>query len=411
MVFRKTNAIYQITNNKNNNFFITNTPLPIGWPSYGYMQDEAIKGLLEKYKLGTITDAEKAVLDEWYLHVAADSSEALSELERLKTFDAVLEHLEDVSRPARVKRLLPRVAAAASIILALGTGGYFLLHRPAPPVAVVKTEQDILPGGNKAYLVLSSGQRISLTDAKNGTVAEQAGRAVKKTADGLLVYDDAHSGHNPAELVYNTVGTPRGGQYQVVLPDGTKVWLNAASRLRYPAAFTGNSREVELEGEAYFQVAHNARQPFRVRAGDQLIEDIGTAFNINAYKDEAGVRTTLTEGAARVQLSGRDGGVTLRPGQQAGSVGDQLVVKAADTEVITAWKNGLFMFQAADIREVMRMVSRWYNVEINYKGPAPAANFSGGVSRFDKVSEVLRTLEATGKVHFKIQNRTITVIN
>lgn len=375
------------------------------------MQDEYIKELLEKYKSGTITDAEKAVLDKWYLHVAADRSNELSEAERLKTFDDVLVHLNEVSYPGRTRRLWPRIAAAASIVVAVSVSAYFFLSKPkADQHVAVKARTEILPGGNKAYLTLGNGQRISLTDAKNGTIASQAGKAVQKTADGTLVYDNSHSNHNAADITFNKIETPRGGQYQVVLPDGSKVWLNAASSLRYPAAFTGNNREVELTGEAYFEVAKDKAHPFRVKTEKETVEVLGTHFDINHYPDEPAVKTTLLEGSVRITTGTSER--IIKPGDQAIITADKIKVQPADEEEVLAWKNGLFVFNDEPLESIMRKVSRWYDVDVQYADNVDRTQaFGGGISRYSSVTKVLEKLETTRLVHFKIQGRTIYVTN
>ncbi|SDE84992.1 FecR family protein [Mucilaginibacter pineti] len=368
-------------------------------------EQELIKALLEKYKAGTITDADKAVLDKWYLHVAADSSEELSEADRLQTFDTVLHHLEEVSAAKPIRRLWPRIAAAASVILALGIGGYFVLHKNEP-ITQVAVQHDVLPGGNKAYLTLGNGQRISLTDAKNGTIANQAGKIIQKTADGLIAYDNSNTSHKNSEIIFNIIETPRGGQYQVVLPDGSKVWLNAASSLKYPAAFTGTDRQVELSGEAYFEVAKDKAHPFKVKTNRETVEVLGTHFNINSYNDEPTLKTTLLEGSVKITTANTQ--QIIKPGEQA-VLGSSLKIQQADEEEVLAWKNGLFMFNDEPLESIMRKVSRWYDVDVQYGDIDKTQSFGGGVSRFDNISKVLQKLEITRMVHFKIQGKTIYV--
>ena len=211
------------------------------------------------------------------------------------------------------------------------------------------------------------------------------------------------------KLSFNTITTPRGGQYQVVLPDGSMVLLNAGSSLTYPTLFTGAERKVELTGEAYFEVAHNPAMPFRVCSKGQVVEVLGTHFNINAYDDEPGIKTTLLQGKVKVTATVKKQTLILQPGEQAFLGISAFNEHDVDVDQAVAWKNGLFMFDGDDIQQVMRSISRWYDVDVTYKGAAPADLFSGSVSKFSNVSEVLNTLQATGKVHFSIEGKNINV--
>ena len=315
-----------------------------------------------------------------------------------------------LAKPGAVTRLRPwyRYAVAASIILCLGAGGYFLLHK-AQPVQLAQN-QVIVPGGNKAILTLANGQKISLTDARNGQIARQAGAQISKTNNSQLVYVNSVPGTaasgGTAETVYNTIETPRGGQYTLKLADGTIAILDAASSIKYPVAFNGKERQVAITGQVYFEVVHNAAQPFKVVTARETIEDIGTKFNVNAYENEPALKTTLLEGSIKVNHT------LLKPGQQAilkpGS--NQLSVAEANTEEVMAWKNGYFIFNDEDIQSIMRKVARWYDVEVTYQGDLSGKTFAGYVSRFKNVSEVLRKLQATGTIHFKTEGRRITVM-
>ncbi|HEY0176147.1 MAG TPA: FecR domain-containing protein, partial [Pedobacter sp.] len=267
------------------------------------------------------------------------------------------------------------------------------------------------PGGNKAVLTLADGSKISLTDAVNGALAEQAGITVNKTKDGQLIYTVSKIRPGTDSAAYNTIETPKGGQYQVILPDGTSVWLNAASSLRYPAFFTGNERKVQLEGEAYFEVAKNPAMPFRIVSKGQVAEVLGTHFNINSYQDEPGIKTTLLEGSVRVLNSRSHTAVLLKPGQQSNTAIDgTTTLRNVNPEQYVAWKSGKFIFADANIESIMRQVSRWYNVEIEYKGDISKEKFGGRASRFTNVSELLEILELTDQVHFDIHGRRIIVM-
>jgi ferric-dicitrate binding protein FerR (iron transport regulator) len=282
----------------------------------------------------------------------------------------------------------------------------------------------VQPGGNKAVLTLAGGQKIILDSAAAGILAEQGNAQVKKLGDGRLAYEaggtkSGNAGGGAASPLYNTLTTPRGGQYQLTLPDGTKVWLNAASSLTYPTAFTGHDRMVQMTGEAYFEIAHDSRKPFKVEAGGQTIEDIGTQFNVNAYTDEPAQVTTLLEGAAKVD------GHLLRPGEKAtvtgaagpGAMGTggtgtgatgggtgaaDIRVGRGDPEAAVAWKNGLFVFTDAGLQTVMRQLSRWYNVDVTYEGNIPPRQFTGMIGRSLTLDQVLKGL-AKERVHYQIE--------
>ena len=310
-----------------------------------------------------------------------------------------------------------QLGIAASILLMLSTAVFFYTNRvPAGSAftkAPVQKKEVITPGGDKAVLTLSDGSTIILDQAKNGLLANQAGVSIQKTSDGKLLYTfannvDSLSEGKSASVIYNKIETPKGGKYQINLPDGSTVWLNASSSLRFPALFAGNTREVELTGEAYFDVAKNKSKPFKVTTNDQVVEVLGTQFNINSYSDEGEVKTTLIEGSVKVIY--KDRVVLLVPGQQFQPSRFTAKVVEADTEEVVAWKNGYFLFKDEDIRSIMRKVSRWYEVEVSYAADIPAVGFGGNISRSKDINEVLDALQLTNAVHFKIQGRRVTVM-
>ena len=309
----------------------------------------------------------------------------------------------------RVLRLWPRIAVAAAVLLAVVIAGKFLLPGSVKEDrAAVHVPQDISPGSNKAFLVLGNGQRISLTDARNGTIAEQAGRAIKKTADGVVVYDRSNGEDRNAAQLYNTVETPRGGQYQVMLADGSKVWLNAASSLKYPPAFKGADREVELTGEAYFEIAADKAHPFKVKTASQTVEVLGTRFDINSYSDEKHTATTLIDGSVKVTAA--TGQFVIKPGEQTINNGQQLQVAPANIENVIDWRNGDFYLNRVDFRVAMRKIARWYDIDVIYDANVPANIESGGwISRDKPLSAVLNAMERTGQVHFKVEGKKVYV--
>lgn len=310
-----------------------------------------------------------------------------------------------------------QIGIAASILLLITIGLYFYSGRSMVQniarESSLPDQNAIAPGGDKAILTLSDGSQIILDNAKNGILANQAGVSIQKTSDGELLYAFSSSGIGrsavlPEDVIYNKIETPVGGKYQVNLPDGSKVWLNSASSLRFPALFNGKTREVELNGEAFFDVAKNREKPFKVITKDQIVEVLGTQFNINSYSDEEDIKTTLIEGSVKIIY--KDKVVLLSPGQQFQPRESKVKVVDADTEEVIAWKNGYFLFKNEDIQSIMRKISRWYNVEVSYSGAIPDVGFGGNISRSKDISEVLNVLQLTNAVHFKVEGRRITVM-
>lgn len=378
--------------------------------------------IVEKYHSGNASREELEFLDAYYqvFGLSDGYTDALSEEDRLLLKNELKNSIKKniaVSQQGRIKSdkrnvIIWTISAAAAIIICIGVGlYYFPEERISNPIVKRVTENEIIPGGNKAVLTLANGEKISLTDADNGTLAEQAGIKIVKTTDGQLVFTILSDKlQNPYDKnQYNTIETPNGGRYQVRLPDGSNVWLNAASKLTFPSSFISHkSRMVELNGEAYFEIAKDKEHPFIVKTYNQLVEVFGTKFNINSYVDEHDVKTTLLEGSIKVtENKGID--KILKPGQQSTLTSSGLKVENVDIDLAVAWKNNQFVFESDDIQYIMRMIARWYNVEVEYVGVIPKNKFGGAVSRFENVSEVLKSLESTGRVKFKIEGRRILV--
>lgn len=328
--------------------------------------------------------------------------------------------------------LWQRIAIAAVVLITVSMGLFFYTHRGALPgiEGDAISKHDIKPGGNNAVLTLADGRKIILNDASSGKLDEQGGLSVTKAADGQLVYEVSGkiNGKRAEAIGYNTIETPKGGQYQVNLPDGTKVWLNAASSLKFPSDFTSkNKRVVELSGEGYFEVAQLKvtlagqkaahKVSFIVKTNNQEVEVLGTHFNISCYPNDMETKTSLLEGAVKVSALSKVIGnksnmaeVMLKPGQQAVLSAAELSVKNVDAASEAAWKNGYFVFKNEEMRSIMRKIARWYNVEIVFSNDFASRYFEGSISRFKNVSEVLRKFELTGDIHFKIEERRITVM-
>lgn len=389
--------------------------------------------LYEKNLSGGCTPDEKRMLEEYQDNFTLDASpwdQAIlgSKEETGEIIYAGIQagmELQGQARMRRISRIRVRLAAAA-ILLPLMLGGVYLWSKHSSGEGNVVTgslkdrfKNDVPPGGDKAILTLANGSSIALDSSGKGVLARQGNASVVKTNNGQLSYvvDHAAGAGQAGDAVeapvsYNMISTPRGGQYEVVLPDGSKVWLNAASSLRFPTAFTGKERKVELTGEGYFDIAKDAARPFKVAiaggAGAPEVEVLGTEFNIMAYGDEPSVNTTLVNGS--VKLKKTDGAWLLQPGQQARLKTDGSVDmdEAADVDGATAWKNGRFEF-SGNIKGIMRQIARWYDVDVKYEGNVSDKAFGGTISRTANVSEILKVFELTGSIHFSIDGKTITV--
>lgn len=351
------------------------------------------------------------------------------EQERLDTIlsGIILNDRHSRQSEGQVRRMIPwkRLSAVAAIMLLIGAGIWFGLVRTRKTELVTngtKTTpiKDVEPGGNKAILTLGDNSTIVLDNAANGRLGQEGSSMVNKTKDGELKYEPA--GNTPSAITYNTLATPRGGQYQLVLPDGSKVWLNAASSIKFPTAFAGNERKVEMTGEVYFEVAKNPKQPFKVfiapQAGrpEAAVEVLGTHFNINAYDDENAMKTTLLEGKVKVgnpRQAGADWqSAILKPGEQAELTPDSRLTihDKADLESIMAWKNGLFHFENVDIKAVMRQISRWYDVEVEYKGTIKNEPLFIEIPRNTNLSDVLKVLETTADLQLRLEGKKVIVL-
>ena len=338
--------------------------------------------------------------------------------------------------PARSKRWLQYAAAAAIAIIA-GTALYYYFdtksHEKKDTITQTNphpVETDIAPGANKAVLTLADGRQIVLDEARTGELAKEDNATITKTKEGEIKYDSRLTTHD-ARLSYNTMSTPRGGQYQLTLPDGTKVWLNAASSITYPTTFTQKERRVTVSGEAYFEVTHDKAKPFfvtvsRLTTPDMTIEVLGTHFNVNAYQDENSINTTLIEGSVRLttydsRLTSTESRTTpsknavhtsiqLKPGQQ-GQLRDRQLSLAVNPDIdqAMAWRKALFNFNNLTTEQVMKQISRWYDVDIKYQAGIPEMTFGGKVGRDLTLQQVLNGLQAMG-LRCKIENKTIIVM-
>ncbi|WP_316839502.1 FecR family protein [Pedobacter gandavensis] len=365
------------------------------------------KELLEKYRANQCTEEERIQLQNWFHQLDLEKEVGLS-LHDLDQIEARMwAAIEKETSPKKIK-LWPSIAAAAVLVIGVGIGLYVNQQAKSTEIASIAF-QDIPPGGNKAFLILANGERISLTDAKNGNVAKQSGITITKTADGQLVYAIKNTAEAISDLT-NTIETPVGGQYQVALPDGTMVTLNTASSITFPTSFYAKKeRCVSLKGEAYFEVAKNKNQPFKVTTPLQEVAVLGTHFNINAYADEDYTLTTLLEGSIKVMKADKSAKY-LVPGEQSAINEAQFTVATVDVESAVSWQNGNFTFENESVEAVMRKIARWYDIEVIYKGDFSNIKLLGSVSRKKKLSEVLRVIQLSRKVKFKVEGRRVTVM-
>lgn len=310
-----------------------------------------------------------------------------------------------------------RISAAASIALLLAAGLYFYVDRSGHEGAVTQIEgsgeNKIHPGSDKAILTLADGSCIQLDETTAGALTRQEGVKILKSANGQLEYKSIPpEGSTLPEAVYNTLSTPRGGQFRVILPDGTKVWLNAESSIRYPTVFTGNERPVNITGEVYFEVKKEKDRPFRITVNGIQVEVLGTKFNVQAYDDV--IKTTLAEGAVKVvnrhsKIARGYPEVSLSPGQEVIVTSAGMEVQEADLEKALAWKNGIFYFRKENLRDIMQQLARWYDFEVIYQGTVPARHYSGSIKRNAKFSEALEMLHLVSGARFEVDGKTVIV--
>ena len=389
------------------------------------MDNGHFKALLEKYLDNSLSAPELRELLTLIRH-PGNRDDALKAIERVlgkpgtlppdekrgdMLFRKIMEKAHEDESPAHRRGLYARfwIPAAAAAVIALSTVYFFYTQRKPIPQgrlatsATIKAAGDALPASHKATLTLADGTMVPLGEDSTGPIVRQGGTKVLVLNKGTLAY---HASDNKGPVVYNTIATPRGGQYAVILPDGSRAWLNAGSTLRFPTAFQGKERTVLLTGEGYFEIAPDKDKPFTIEVNDMRVNVLGTSFDIHAYADESPVTTTLVDG--RVRVTREQSSVVLRPGQQAALAGTAIKVQEADMDAVLAWKNGLFQFNSADMRTVMLELGRWYDVETHFTGKMPGWHFSGAIERNIPLSKVLKMLESDD-VHFTIEDKKITV--
>jgi len=388
-----------------------------------------IEAILDRHKIGASSPEDLILLESWYVAQQADvlplnDQDVDSRLAQVR--NNLLLQIADkpVSLPKKSIPLWTRITVAASIVLAAASLYFTVFSNDvSEELRIAALDAGIKPGGDKAILTLANGTKVILNDVKSGEISSQAGIRIKKESNGILVYEVAAQKAVEAtdESQWNTLETPKGGQYQIVLSDGSKVWLNAYSSIKFPAVFSTKSREVEMTGEAYFQVAKrtiggtSVAQPFIVRANRQSIQVLGTHFNVNSYVDEHAVKTTLLEGSVAINtlrdnLKAERSNVILKPGQQSelNSSGD-LAVSTVNVSEAIDWQKGYFAFHNEDVYQIMRKVAGWYDLQVVYESSLPKDKLGGTLSRYQDVSKILDVMQRTGLFKFRIKGKTAFV--
>lgn len=373
------------------------------------MSKERLSILLRKYRNGELTDSEKEEIDLYYEQLGQEKFLELPPdvTEDWESFvDGQYLQLKQVIASRKQRKInvwksgIYKIAASVVILLAAAYFIYLGVHKENK-VAVSAVLNDVQPGHSGAVLTLADGRKIMLDSSGNGNIAQQGDMQVTNH-DGQLSYNKVAA--NAASIAYNILSTPKARQYKLVLPDGTKAWLNAASSIRYPTAFSGNERKVYITGEVYFDVVHDAKNPFKVAVNNSLITDIGTRFNVYAYNDEPVLQTTLLEGSVQI------GGQILKPGYQAqvNQTNGIKIVKIENPEDVVAWKQGNISFNNVDIQTLMRQLSRWYDIDVQYVGKIPEEQLLGTISRQTPLSAIVHVLEEND-IHCKIQGNKLIV--
>ncbi|MBB6498384.1 FecR family protein [Pedobacter cryoconitis] len=353
-------------------------------------------------KMGDDQELSKALSEVWKQINPADP---IPKIDQEQIFRNVLDSGKIHRLPVRKYQTVKWIAAAI-LLFCLGLGLHNINKQRVSVQDNLSAEKVIKPGTNRAVLTLANGKTLKLDDNNAGNTLKQGNTTIIRLGKGQLAYL-GDTKNNNGDLAYNTLTTPKGGQYQIELPDGTRVWLNASSSLRFPVQFQGENRRVILEGEAYFEVAKNKYKPFHVEVNHTDIQVLGTHFNVMGYADEVSTNTTLLEGSVLI-TAGTETGL-LKPGEQA-KVKDGIHISKADPLEALAWKNGNFNFGHEKIQSIMRKLSRWYNVDVKYEGNITKEGFVGTVKRSKKLSDVLDVLESTGLAHFKVEERSVTVM-
>lgn len=371
--------------------------------------------LIERYNSGTATPEEKAVVESWYLKYKTSPSD-LKPTDLLEEHKLGLEKLQYSLREHKTKRLWLPISIAASLLLVMGLGWFFM--NSENKLQEEQLVSNLLPETNAVILTLANGKKLTISEDNIGEIVTEDHFSISQTADGQLIYTAIDDGKEKvsASDIYNTIETPKGNQYKVVLPDGSHVFLSSASKLRYPVRFSEKERRVELIGQAHFEIvpaystsktsssSRSNRIPFIVKAGNQEVEVLGTQFNVSAYEDDETMETALIEGAVKVSIVGTDAEVFLKPGQKSinAAHGTKLRVEEFDITDLRAWKEGYFIFNNENIKDIMKKLARWYGFEVEYVGDMTDIAFQGNYLRTRDVKHLLKTMEMANSLQFDI---------
>ncbi len=382
------------------------------------MSERRAKDLLKKLRSGDLSEEERAILESWYLSVAKQSKVDISDEAIERDLNEVARNLPVHREPLEVRYLKPlariSIAAASVALLLFGLLQLGLKPNPNAPKELVTKTSDVSPGSAKAILTLADNSMVELDTASQGEIARGAGITVNKSTDGRLIYTvDADSQLKNEIAAINTISTPKGGEYKIQLADGTVAWLNSMSSLSFPSFFKGEERKVQVSGEVYFEVAKNKKMPFKVETETQTIEVLGTHFNVNTYNKDQAVKTTLIEGSVIVYSSDKRYSKVLKPGEESALFKDGkdgFVVRKVNIEEAVAWKNGYFLFADEDLKSIMEKLSRWYNIEVEYRGFDKSQRYGGMISRTKNLSQVLKIIELSGNAKFETNGRRVIVM-
>lgn len=405
------------------------------------MQQSQFRHLFQKYADGLCSPEEEILLMLWLADPASETKrlelvekyfDQLTETHTMPVWraDSMFQYIirsgkQRIPQPSAKRvsllRWMKRIAVAAAVLVVMLGAGYWIKMFDRKQEQSLAEQKEptpsIGPGTNKAVLILTDGSMIELDSAANGKLAQQGATSILKEEGGTVTYQESRNSSSSLTIAYNTLQTPKGGEYQLILPDGSKVWLNASSSITYPVRFAGKERKVSVTGEVYFEVRHDPGKPFRVSTGITEVEVLGTQFNINAYNDEPSVNTTLVEGSVKVGMPGNQRShvssyKVLLPGQQSqvtlSGTSRPHTIRPVNVPEVIAWKNGYFSFQGTDLYSIMRQVARWYDVEIIFEKQVNE-KFYAEISRQTPVTELLQMLTATEAVHFKIEGKKIIV--
>lgn len=371
-------------------------------------EHKKVQNLIKKYLSGQCTPEEAAAVEKWYAIYLNQNESTYKAIDLTKAKEAVWKEISR-QRPSKVKKLKkwPSIVAASAVIVALLAFYQFVLTPTfKDKEKLAQEETTIIPSSSNAVLTTADGRRIALSLPAPGVLEQGEGFEITKEADGLIVFD-VTTRDVSTPTAYNVVETPKGGIYQVVLPDGSKAWLNNASSISFPTQFAANERLVKVTGEIYFEVEHDSQRPFKVAAPQQEIEVLGTKFNVNAYKDEPLAKTTLIEGSVKVK--GQSSAQVLRPGDQMTTeTGTHDRISAANLSAVLAWKEGVFHFERVNLEVLMRQIARWYDVELVYEGKLPQDEFVGEIKRSEDIKHVLEILQ-DGQIDISLEGRKLIV--